>query len=710
MKFRFAALLFALSLSAFSQHFERMNYALAQKLAQGNPSDVVSILVKGEVTRVSQLVLRAGGRFKYSAGTISAVTLPLGKIGLLVNAPVVEYMELACVHLRTFNDSMEVNNKLVPVHAGMAPLPQAYDGSGVVVGIIDTGIDYSHPDFKDSLGKSRIRFLWDQNLPLAPNTPQPYNYGQHWNNLQIDSGQASAHSDAPHTGHGTHVSGVAAGNGLALNKYAGVAPRADLIVVAAILNDTTGTSIPDAVNYIFTKAALLGEPCVINISLGDYFGSHDGLDLQAQVMANMVTAQPGRVIVAAGGNAGNYPLHLGYTVTSDTSFTWFDYYPSQGRVSIQVWADTADLRYVNFAIGADQVSPSYSFRGRTAFTAVFPHLSVFNYDTVWNNSNRIGVVRYFASQSNGRYALNIDIFPDSSAYEWRLMATGSGKFDTWNYDVSGANLADSTVFPDLANYKLPDVKQTIATSFQCSPEVITVGNYVNRNQYIDYDTVLYTVPVVPGSLSYNSSKGPSRTGLVKPDITASGDYTLAPVVLSLVPLYVANNLSYKLAMGGYHFRDGGTSTASPVVAGIAALYLQRYPNATNQDVKNAIIMCPYYDSFTGMNLPDDNWGYGKVNAFTALTNCLTTDHTTAHAPSSAFTLFPNPANTTITVRTGAGGGVLVICNVVGEEVERILLEDSGELTIDISGLAPGAYFCTLHNGDSGPRNRIFVKY
>src|ERR1019366_1533224 len=100
---------------------------------------------------------------------------------------------------------------------------------------------------------------------------------------------------------GTASCGIAAGNGNGSpgHKYMGVAPNADLIVVALDFNSNSSTLITDAVDYIYAKAVLLGEPCVINLSLGDYYGSHDGLDLQAQMMNNLLMAQPGRAMVGS---------------------------------------------------------------------------------------------------------------------------------------------------------------------------------------------------------------------------------------------------------------------------------------------------------------------------------------------------------------------------------------------------------------------------
>ena len=84
------------------------------------------------------------------------------------------------------------------------------------MGIIDSGIDINHLDFKDSTGYTRIKYLWDMTKPTAPNTPQPYAYGQEWNDVDIMGGLAASHTGEDQFGHGTYVTGIAAGNGSAV--------------------------------------------------------------------------------------------------------------------------------------------------------------------------------------------------------------------------------------------------------------------------------------------------------------------------------------------------------------------------------------------------------------------------------------------------------------------------------------------------------------
>src|SRR5262249_13185907 len=159
-------------------------------------------------------------------------------------------------------------------------------------GIIDEGIDLLHEDFRDVNGNTRIKFLWDQKINNDPGgiTPMPYGYGTEWNAVAINNGSATAHQDGPY-GHGSIVSGIATGNGLAINNYKGVAPVSYFIFVSPYLNVAYYVflaSIADAIDFIFKKASAMGKAVLINISLGTYFGLHDGQDLQAQAIGNMI--------------------------------------------------------------------------------------------------------------------------------------------------------------------------------------------------------------------------------------------------------------------------------------------------------------------------------------------------------------------------------------------------------------------------------------
>lgn len=614
----------------------KTNFDLAKRI-ESPSTELVHVFIQGTISEIKNVVEAHQGTFYYSSGNIAAAAIPTNELHYLLESNAVKRIEALPQKWKPLNDTMLVNSNVIPVHNGDAPLPQAFDGSGVVVGFIDTGIDFQHPDFKDAMGNSRIQFLWDQTQPVAANTPLPYGYGQEWDHTQIDAGAASAHSDVPYSGHGTHVAGVGVGNGLATGNYKGVAPGADIIMVAVDFNSSNSGIIADAVHYIYSKANLLGKPCVINASLGDYFGSHDGLDLQSQLIASEISAQPGRLFVAACGNGGTTPYHLGHTVNSDTSFSFFQ---GSSSIYIPVYGDTAQLRNIQFSIGADKISPAHQFRGNIPFSNVISHLGILHYDTLYNGSNRLGVIASYGDQVNGVYSLEFQIIPDSSAYLWRLMSTGSGKFDCWTFDLYDGPLPGISTMPDSAHCVLSDLNETIVSGFNCLDNVISVGNYTNRKTYLDYNNNLFVNTATnPGVLHPTSSRGPTRDGRIKPDICAPGDMTLAACVLSLVP-GIISSYPDALAQGGFHVRDGGTSHAAPGVAGIGALYLQRYPNATPAQFKQDLLCSAKQDSFTGSALPNNQWGYGKANAFGTLTGCVITEIPAEELPDP--TVFPNP--------------------------------------------------------------------
>lgn len=722
------SILLALAFGSFSQ--TTLDLKTYNKLQKLSPDDnkVIDVLIQGDLTIIKQLVESAGGKFKYSSGDIANVCLPMNQLPELVTHHGISRIETfpENVHPLNLNDTLLKNSNVVPAHNGQAPLTQGYDGTGVVIGFIDTGIDWSHGDFKDASGNSRIKWLWDQNLPNAANTPAAYGYGQEFSNTDIDGGLAAASNDLTYSGHGTHVAGIGAGNGLSAGgHYKGVAPGADIIMVAVNFY-STHNFIVDGASYIFAKATALGKPCVVNISIGSDNGPHDGADLQAQSLNNMILAQPGRAMIAAVGNDGYVPYHLGYTVTTDTNFTLMDN-SLAGNVDFPIYANVTDLANVHFAIGADQMTPTHSFRGRTPFTLASSHIGAYDYDTVFNSSHqRLGLVQshtiMYTGPTGNAYFLEYIVAPDSLDYDWRLIATGTGtggKFDLWNYDYNlgwthlvNSPLPSAITMPDSIHYKLPDVAKTLCSGYQCLTNVITVGNYTNRRSYIDVLGALYVdTTKVPGRIDGSSALGPTRDGRLKPDVCSPGDMTMAAVVRSLIPSIVSGYPD-ALSVDSMHVRDGGSSHSSPGVAGVAALYLQLNPTATAAQVKDAINSCTTVDAFTG-SVPNNTWGHGKVNAFGVLTNCSVGIAENAHTLEQALQIYPNPSTYGNTITIGVSGYTpnqkteLKIINALGEFVKSITIM-SANATIN-NTLPAGVYFCNLFiNGKMTASQKMVV--
>lgn len=617
-----------------SQGPTRINLPLKNFIAahERDGSDM-QLLVKGNMTLIKEQLSLWGGNLRPVFRDYGIATLPIDKVEALAACDCIERIDYGPAHRGyLLNDTMLVRNRVTGVQEGQLPLQQGYSGKGTLIGFIDTGIDFTHPDFRDSLGNTRVLHIWDQTQDtlVSSRIPQPYGYGQVWDSTDINSG-ACTHDDAIQS-HGTNVAGIAAGNGLAVGRYKGVAPEADMVVVASDFNSSNWLStVADAVAYIFGIADSLDRPCVVNISAGSYLGSHDGSDPAALRIDSMVKAKSGRFISCAAGNLGNRPFHLKYQVTSDTNFTWFTYNPSINGVFLELWADTADFSQVEFAFGADKRSPSFSFRGRTAFDHIGNRLNMIYRDSVMSGSKRLSYVDTYAEVVDDKYLFQAYFpAPDSNQYYFRFITTGNGTFDVWGDQVLGVSsmvsqgLPSAAVFPDIVYYKAPDTLSTVVSSFSCLPSVITVANYINRDRYVDVDTVLQIdtslvgYDMIPGEIAATSCSGPTRTGLLKPDVAATGDLTITAHRLASIALDIANNQSNRIGLGGMHKRNGGTSMASPVVAGIAALYFERCPTATYQQLIDVITGTAYSDAFASP-LPDFKWGNGKVDAFAVLT-------------------------------------------------------------------------------------------
>ena len=647
-----AFFLFVLAGLTTAQTTTKLDLRTYKRLSNGEVQNKnMHLLVKGNITRIKQLAEQYGGRFKYGYKSIASIEIPEKNLIAFSNEYSVEQIENPNIKGMALMDTARNRNNIDSIQEGYAPLQSNLKGRGVIVGIIDGGIYWQHPDFKNPDGTTRIRYIWDEGVTGA-NKPLPYNYGNEWNWIDINNGNCTHvepfNGPNPDYSHGSCVAGIAAGNGRSVEsdsflagKYTGVAPESELIIVRVDYYATDfATHMADAVDYIFKKADALGKPCVINTSLGDYYGSHDGKDLTTQSIENLLDERNGRVLVAAAGNGGNIAHHLSYNIPVDSAYTFFKYSSAVPGVYFDWWADTADFRFAQFAIGCNKDSSGDNL-GRTAYlnaitdfnpapgTGVVINRSIFDVSQV-----TLGQASIQVTLNEGRYHIEVLITPANTTNLWRLQMRGSGQFDLWSSQalIGGSDMLE---FLDgspitLPNYELPDKEKSIVSSWQCSDKVITVGNYSNQAGYLDVDSnyvdLVNAFPVgeTVGKRYVTSSFGPTRDNRTKPDIMATGSTIVCTGDLNDIGLRLQGAERFKVGLGRKHIRNGGTSMSSPIVAGIAALYLEKRPTANYDEIKTALICTAVKDSFTGNNV-NNEYGNGKVNAFAALTqtDCIT---------------------------------------------------------------------------------------
>lgn len=532
------------------------------------------------------------------------------------------YIEYAPPHL--LNDSMRVHHQVDPVHNGTG-LSSSYKGKDIIYGLVDTGIEIGHPDFQDDNGKTRVLRIWDQSVSTG-STVSPYGYGIIWDSTQINAGQCTS---IDNSAHGSTVAGAGAGNGNANGHNQGVAPEADIIMIKTDFSLANWTlTVADACDYVFKVADSLGKRAVVNLSVGSYLGSHDGTDPASVLINNLLDEKDGRIVVSACGNSGaigNY--HCQGTISSDTSFVWFENNPSSAfganKIFFDLFSNMDEADYI-YSFKAVNPATNYETRAELTFRPAIASLGTPIFDTLRNsNGDRIATIEIYTAQEGPNFHMQT-LFRnvDSVSYLYGFYTSGAGKYDLWSGAGLGYNkiiesIPDAADFPSIVNYHLPDANQTIVSSWNCSPKVVSVGNTRNRISYPDFAGGTYVNNATPtGQLSPASSKGPNRLNHIKPDITAAGDVTL-----SAAPLwYLAIPANYPVIdSGGWHMRNGGTSMSSPVVAGVAALYLERCEKGNYQSFINLIKNHSAPNAYTGP-LPNNAYGYGIINAFDIIQN------------------------------------------------------------------------------------------
>lgn len=568
------------------------------------------------------------------------------------------YMEYAPPVL--LNDSARARHSVDQVHNGVG-LSSSFKGKDVIMGYVDTGIDFNHPDFKDSNGNTRILRYWDHSTNTG-GPASPYGYGIVWDSTHINVGSCTSMDGSAH---GTTVVGAGSGNGLSTGYNQGMAPEADIIMVETNFNLPNWTlTVADACDYIFKVADSLGKPAVVNLSLGSYFGSHDGDDPAAEFIESLVDAQDGRIVVSACGNSGNIgKYHCHGDVDADTSFVWFINNPSgalgANTIFFDLYSDLSEATY-DYTFRAVNPATNYDNRGELVYRSATQSVGVPIFDTIWNGSNRIATLEIYTEQVGTNFHMQGFVSQlDTTSYRIGFYTTGSGSFDLWTSQALGYNNMVTAVpavgtFPSIVHYNMPDSLQTIVSSWNCSEKVISVGNVKNRTSFPNYagGTYFPSDVIPPGKLSINSSKGPNRHNVLKPDIAASGDVILAPGPI----WFMTNPANYnKVDTGGWHMTNGGTSMSSPVVAGIAALYLERCARANYQDFKQDLANHAFANTYTG-TLPNFAYGNGLIHAHNML---LSNEFAAEIAGDTAFCAEPTElsitSSTTISEVIWSGG-------------------------------------------------------
>ena len=428
-------------------------------------------------------------------------------------------------------------------------------GEGVLVAVIDSGIDYTLPDFRNEDGTTRIRYLWDQSLKAVEgeHAPEGYDLGVEYTGNELNDallnagnlGTAGMSDNSIRTrdfsGHGTAVAAIAAGNGRGSGGvYAGVAPRSELIVVK-LGNPMSGgfprtTELMQGIDYVIRKALELRMPAAVNISFGNTYGARDGTSLLERFIDDISNIWKSCICIGSG-NEGATAGHTSGRLRGGSSVEnsradgeqeiELSVQDNQPTLNVQIWkkyVDQIDISIISSS-GA-RIGPIQEKLGTQRFSV-----------------GSTEILLYYGEPSpfSTNQEIYLDFLPQGSYIDsgvWRIVLTPrkivDGRYELWLPSEGTLNLGTGFLRP---------VSTTTITNPATAIRAITVGAYDSLTfSYADF-----------------SGRGPltgESAGAVKPDIVAPG------VNVSTV------------SVGGGIMEFSGTSFATPFVTGSAALLME----------------------------------------------------------------------------------------------------------------------------------------
>ncbi|MEM7227109.1 MAG: S8 family serine peptidase [Pseudomonadota bacterium] len=459
--------------------------------------------------------------------------------------------------------------------------PTGHDGDGVLIGIVDSGFDLSHPMFRDEAGNLRVEGLLDQD-----NGNRSFTQSELQN--QWSSGTGPGHDT---NGHGTHVATIAGGS--AFGSLEGVAPKTRFLLVK-----TDFFNVDKGVRWIFDQAGT--NPCVVNLSLGNHFGAHDGSDLSEELYQSITG--PGKLLVASAGNERNDSIHIGSRFSRNESqraeFDIFRQPVGNPFAVITLWYDASD----EFA--CDLVTP-------TGQTLPIPHLGQAQVFQGTNIDIELSKKSYFPT---GLTQLQITIdfssrnVPNRWLNNWTLQLSCTtatiGRIDGW-FNNSG--------FARFHPGPLVEISRTIGLP-ATSRGAIAVASHVTKDEWDSDDGHQQDHRIVIGRTSPFSSLGPTRDGRQKPEVSAPGQYVTSALATDSSLADEGDRAEKTNRVVSIE----GTSMSAPVVTGVVALMLQKKPGLTPDQVRQIISDTAVKDRHTGVTQWTLSYGYGKIDASAAV--------------------------------------------------------------------------------------------
>ncbi len=642
---------------------------------------------------------KAGIVFGAQAGDIYTLRVPVESLTLLDESKDVLLYSISHRIAQPENDAARMDTRTDSVYRGLGVdggMP--FTGEGVYVGITDWGFDYTNLSYNNRGDTNRrVERAWDHFRLRGP-APAGFDYGTEIRGYDALMAAKGDTANLYHYNtHGTHVTGIAAGNGIR-GQYRGHAPKAKILLCSFGLGEAEWM---DGVEWMRGVARDSSRRLVVNSSWGMYsFSCIDGASLLSRAIDNW--SAEGTVFCTSAGNNGDNDFHISrnFSQNSDTLRTVATYYSCDNCIgqALIIWGEQGHDFSAGFRMQAGTTvwaSPMYatSDGARVVYDTLqcgdiaIPYRALIEHDNPYDH----------------RPHIQIDVDKNSALELQLYIIAASGTVHAWNVankENHAGNEGADFVRGTHPNFTIGDPYNGIGEP-ACAAKAISVA--AHRSEIWNADTT----SSIGGQIAYFSSYGPLITGAQKPEVSAPGVSVVSSIspwtdnLSSYEQLAWNDNLPIINVQGNKYIWApmSGTSMSSPATTGVVALILQANPELSTNQVREILMSTTRNDEYTGplhaSDSASDRWGWGKVNALAAVNlamNTVSIEQT--EALRLPMHLFPNPATQSFTVISGHGEPqTMTVYSVDGRMVMQTVVTERA--TIDVSQWADGVYIVRM---------------
>lgn len=697
-------------------------------------SSQVTALVKLSDAASAEALRNEGAEVVSQRGQFAVVSMALNDVERIASLPAVRVMDFGTeyhTHMLNARKSTGIDR----IHQGDG-LPQAYTGKGVVAGIVDTGIDPNHINFKDAEGNNRVKMF--ANISLSK-------MGEVKVDTLSGSRLASFSTDTESLNHGTHTMGIMAGSyrgdlsyGVAdfdahqvgittgTNPYYGVAIDSDIAAAGTsyLLPQTMALGIDAILGYAWGNGDTKPDRrSVINLSIGTNMGPHDGTDLLNQYIGQ-IQEMDNPIIVLSAGNEGDLNVHCGKTFTEgDTRLVSLlkglnddPGYPNYCAGGAQVWSDTdkpLEVAVVMINASRNKVSKRIKLTPEMVENGQY-WVTSSQYQEDESDIIDLELGKYFhgavglngqVDPESGRYCMSVDFtlwdnlpINATEQYVIGIEVTGEAGQRADMYCNSASAFAQFTNYSKFLGGPLEGCQNGTAdgsiSSLACGDNTIVVGAYNTKDHYVSTNgegEIYGQEGLVINDVSYFTSYGTLADGTSRPHVCAPG----ALIVSSNSRFY--KTYPYEVAATTDGLRPytwvsmQGTSQAAPHVAGALCLWLEADPTLTTAEAKDIIERTAVRDDLV-LQGNRTQWGAGRFDAYEGLKEVLrqTTDVKGVSADTQRVILTPAGEGKYKAFLAGAAALTIDVYRMDGT-LAASKRAHGDETTINLASLPKGIY-------------------